>query len=202
MQNSTIDSLLEKLHSVQKEIEHEIDTLLQAKREKFQYRIEKGKVRFDRSVRQLQKKYKTGSWSYISHAHISHILSAPVIYSLIFPFLFLDLAVNIYQQICFRLYGIPLVKRKDYIVIDRHHLAYLNTIEKINCAYCGYGNGLIEFTREVAARTEQYWCPIKHHKRTPDPHRHNEKFIDYGDIDNYNLKIDQLREEIKKNENQ
>ena len=201
MPNSTIDSLLEKLHTVQKEVEHEIDMLLQAKREKFQYRIEKGKVIFDRSVRQLQKKYKTGSWYYLTHADIKHVISAPVVYSLIVPFLMLDIAVNIYQQICFRLYGIPLVKRKDYIVIDRPQLAYLNTIEKINCAYCGYGNGLMEFTREIAARTEQYWCPIKHHRRTPDPHRHNEKFMDYGDANEYSKRIDELREAIKKTEN-
>jgi hypothetical protein len=198
MSNSTIDNLLEKLHAVQSEVEHEIDMLLQAKREQFQYRVEKGKVRFERRVKQLQKKYKTGIWSYLTHSHVSHILSAPVIYSLIVPFMLLDLSVNMYQQICFRLYGIPLVKRKNYIVIDRHNLAYLNTIEKINCIYCGYGNGLIGFTREVAARTEQYWCPIKHHRRTLDPHRHSEHFIDYGDADRYNVRMEELREEIKK----
>ena len=55
MNNSTIDNLLEKLHAVQTEVEHEIDVLLKAKREEFQYRIDKGKVRFDRSVKQLQK---------------------------------------------------------------------------------------------------------------------------------------------------
>ena len=29
------------------------------------------------------------------------------------------------------------VRRSRYFVIDRHHLAYLNGIEKLNCVYCG-----------------------------------------------------------------
>ena len=51
--------------------------------------------------------------------------------------------------------------RSDFIAIDRHQLAYLNVIEKVNCAYCGYANGVAAYFREVAARTEEYWCPIK-----------------------------------------
>jgi hypothetical protein len=35
-------------------------------------------------------------------------------------------------------------------------------IEKINCAYCSYANGAIASVREMASRTEIYWCPIKH----------------------------------------
>ena len=55
-----------------------------------------------------------------------------------------------YQAICFPVYKIPKVRRRDYLVFDRHHLAYLNIIEKINCAYCSYANGAIAFMREVA----------------------------------------------------
>jgi hypothetical protein len=43
------------------------------------------------------------------------------------------------------------------MIFDRTHLAYLNLVEKINCAYCSYGNGLAAYLREIAARTEQYW---------------------------------------------
>ena len=28
------------------------------------------------------------------------------------------------------------------------------------CARRGYANGLMAYVREVAVRTEQYWCPI------------------------------------------
>ena len=97
------------------------------------------------------------------------VLTAPVIYSLIVPIVLVDLWVMAYQAICFPIYKIPKVRRRDYLVFDRHHLAYLNTIEKINCAYCSYCNGAIAFVREVASRTEVYWCPIKHARRDARP---------------------------------
>ncbi len=109
----------------------------------------------------------------------------------------LDLFVSTYQSICFRVYGIALVKLSDYIVIDLHHLAYLNLIEKIHCVYCGYINGLIEFVREISARTELYWCPIKHARRSADPHQLNQKFTDFGDAKAYYDNLDGLRNELK-----
>jgi hypothetical protein len=54
-------------------------------------------------------------------------------------------------------------------VFDRYHLAYLNVLEKLNCAYA---NGLIAYVREIAGRTEQYWCPIKHARRVIGAHSH------------------------------
>jgi hypothetical protein len=75
----------------------------------------------------------------------------------------------------------PRVRRGDFVVIDRHRLGYLNTLEKINCAYCGYANGVIAYGREVASRTESYWCPIKHAQRWPGPHPRYAEFMDYGD---------------------
>lgn len=34
-------------------------------------------------------------------------------------------------------------------------------MEKVNCVYCSYFNGLMSYLREIAGRTEQYWCPIR-----------------------------------------
>jgi hypothetical protein len=113
------------------------------------------------------------------------VLTAPVIYSLIVPLLLLDLVVMVYQAICFPVYGIGKVRRRDYFIFDRHHLAYLNALEKLNCAYCSYANGLIAFLREIAARTEQHWCPIKHARRAIGAHEHYREFVDYGDADGY-----------------
>ena len=197
MPDSTIDNILESLHKLQAELETEIDRLLQEKRKQFQYSLNKGKVQFDQGMHRLQRKYRVGSLKYLAEAKIGHILSAPVIYSLFFPMVLLDLMVTLYQQICFRIYGIPRVKRSDYIVLDRQHLAYLNMIEKINCSYCGYANGLMEYSREIAARTEQYWCPIKHSRRTPEPHQWTENFVDYGDADEYQKRLDELRNKIR-----
>ncbi|MBT8448589.1 MAG: hypothetical protein KJO69_02810 [Gammaproteobacteria bacterium] len=201
MPDSTIDNILESLHSLQAELETEIDKLLQEKRKQFRYTLIRGKVRFDREVRKLQRRYKIGSLKYLASARVGHILIAPVIYSLFFPLILLDIMVTLYQHIGFRVYGIQRVKRSDYIVIDRQHLAYLNLIEKINCSYCGYANGLIEYTREVGARTEQYWCPIKHSRRTPEPHQLAGNFVDYGDADEYKNRLDELRQQLHQHDN-
>ena len=108
----------------------------------------------------------------------------------------MDLVVSLYHAVCFRVYKIPRVRREDYIVIDRHSLRYLNPIEKINCVYCGYFTGLITCVQEVAARTEQYWCPIKHARRVANIHSRYSKFIDYGDAQGYKKYLEQIRKEF------
>jgi len=109
------------------------------------------------------------------------------------PALFMDLSVTVFQQTCFRIYGIPRVKRRRYIVIDRHSLAYLNIIEKFNCMYCGYFNGLVAYVQEVAARTEQFWCPIKHARRLAAMHSRYGKFLEYGDAEGYRRHLEEVR---------
>lgn len=108
-------------------------------------------------------------------------LTAPVIYALAVPLALLDLMVTLYQKVCFPLYGLPQVDRSEHLVIDRHKLSYLDGIEKLNCLYCGYGNGVIAYAREIAARTEEHWCPIKHKKRVKAPHGRYAGFAEYDD---------------------
>ncbi len=189
----TLEELLSRIKAAQQEFEQEFDRLLEEKRKEFQYQIRRGRVIFERQVRRLQKQQRTGIWTYIRQAPPAIIISAPVIYGMIIPLALLDLTITLYQHICFRIYKIPLVKRRDYLTVDRHYLPYLNLIEKINCMYCGYGNGLIEYAREVIGRTEKYWCPIKHARRTPDPHRHVEKFFDYGDARAWKHDLNKIR---------
>ncbi len=198
MPRSEYEEILSQIHSLQKQLNQEFDHLLAEKRTKFQYNLKKGKVIFDKHMQDFQHNHRTGVWHYLKQARVAHILTAPIIYSVVFPLILLDLAVFIYQQTCFRVYGIPIVKRADYIIIDRHNLAYLNGIEKFNCMYCGYGNGLIELIREVFARTEQYWCPIKHARRSVSLHQHAENFVDYGDAQAYRNKLETLREQLRK----
>jgi hypothetical protein len=124
------------------------------------------------------------------NAGILHIITAPVIYSLIVPFALLDLFVTVYQSICFPVYQIEKVKRGDYLIFDRYHLAYLNTIEKINCAYCSYCNGLLAYVREIGSRTEQYWCPIKHARRVIAAHERYNLYADYGDAGAFRSRFD------------
>jgi len=121
--------------------------------------------------------------------HFRHLVSIPFISILIVPLVFLDVMTEIYHRICFPLYRIPCVKRREHIKIDRHKLKYLNWFEKVGCAYCGYGNGLLHYISEIAARTEKYWCGIKHAK-DPNfrPPEHHKDFLEYGDkegLDNF-----------------
>ncbi len=165
---SQLDVLTEKLRSVQAEIEAE----LAKRREELRFHLENRRIVFEKEVLRIHREIKTQASRYLIDANPLMILTAPVIYSLIVPVALLDLSVMAYQAICFPVYKIPKVRRRDYLVFDRHHLAYLNIIEKINCAYCSYANGAIAFAREVASRTEVYWCPIKHARRVLGPHPH------------------------------
>jgi hypothetical protein len=124
----------------------------------------------------------------------------PVIWALIIPVVLMDLFMLVYQAICFPIYGIPKVQRSDHIRLDRRHLAYLNWVEKLNCEYCSYANGLFGLATEVAARTEQYWCPIKHALRMKSSHSRYHYFFDYGDAERYRQQIETVRrsfEDIK-----
>ena len=111
----------------------------------------------------------------------------PFISILIAPLVILDIFMEIYHSICFPLYKIPYVIRRDYIKIDRHKLKYLRWYEKIGCAYCGYGNGLLLYSSEIAGLTEKYWCGIKH---AEDPNfksqKHQKDFFEYGDEEELN----------------
>ncbi len=196
MTTTSIDDILQQLKHLQEELEDEIDKLLEEKRLQFRYTLNKGKVRFEASIKKLQRYHKVGIFNYLRNARLGHLVSAPIIYCLIIPFLMLDIMITIYQTVCFRVYEIPRVQRKDYFLIDRQQLGYLNIIEKMNCIYCGYCNAVIEYVREIAAKTEQYWCPIKHASRTPDPHRYVERFVDFGDADAYKSRLKELQEQI------
>lgn len=130
----------------------------------------------------------------------SVIITAPIIYSLIIPLFLLDIFMSIYQAICFPIYKIPKVRRSDYLVFDRLSLDYLNGIQKFNCAYCSYGNGVIAFGREIAARSEQYWCPIKHGRKIKGVHKRYPVFTDFGDGEQYREALKDIREMINKEE--
>lgn len=190
------EEIIENIQSLHGQLEQEFDRLFAEKQRQFHYNLKKGKVIFEEGIHELQLQYRTGIWKYLRHAKIKHIVVAPVIYSVLLPLLLLDITITLYQHICFRVFGIARVCRADYIVIDRQHLSYLNIIEKVNCMYCGYGNGLMEYAREIIARTEQYWCPIKHARRSLSHHHRVAGFADYGNAEDYKKKLQQLRDEL------
>jgi hypothetical protein len=188
-----LDLLMEKM----KALEAEIETELARRREELRFRFENRKIVFEHDIEALQRAIKVRASKYLLNANPLIVLTAPVIYSLIVPFVLIDLMVMAYQAICFPAYGIPKVRRRDYLVFDRHHLAYLNIIEKVNCAYCSYCNGVAAFVREVTARTEIYWCPIKHARRMLGPHPHYVGFADFGDADGFRSRMAALKDGVK-----
>lgn len=116
---------------------------------------------------------------------------------MIVPLVFIDITMTIYQHICFRLYNVARVNRSHYVVIDRHVLSYLNAIEKFNCLYCSYGNGVLAYAREIIARTEQYWCPIKHARKVVGTHSRYNQFLGFGESENYQEQVLKFRDALK-----
>ena len=193
---SQLDLLTEKLRAVEAEIEVEMTK----RREALRFHIENRRIVFEKELLDLQRQIKTRLSRYLLDAHPLIILVSPVIYAMIVPIELIDLSGMLYQAICFPVYGIPKVRRRDYLVFDRHHLAYLNALEKLNCAYCSYGNGVMAFMREVVARTEIYWCPIKHARRVIGTHARYALFDDYGNGEGYQQRLEELRKGLAKAE--
>ena len=189
-----IAALNEKIQVLESELEAE----LAKRRADLRVGLEKGRAFFEEEILRRHRELRTGLARYLLNARPLIVLTAPVIYMLIVPLVLLDLAVTIYQAVCFPGYGIPKVRRRDYLVFDRRHLAYLNALEKLNCAYCSYANGLIAYVREIAGRTEQYWCPIKHARRVIGAHGHYASFEDYGDAEGYRKWLEQFRDPGKR----
>jgi len=194
--NSKASAIVDRI----RELEAELEIQIAEERRLIGERLGKGRSEFDRDMEKMNRSLRIGVLSYISEAQLSVILTAPVIYALLLPFAFLDLSVSIYQSICFRAYGIERVRRRDYIVYDRGKLSYLNAIEKINCTYCSYANGVIAYVREVSARTEQYWCPIKHALKVRGQHKRQRLFEEYGDGADYQQRLTKHRNALKTDE--
>lgn len=179
-------------------LEEELEVQLALARADLHVRIEGGKVEFERAVRRRHEAMRIGLARYVLGAQPLILLTAPVIYALIVPLVLLDAFVSIYQLVCFPVYGIARVRRREHLIFDRRYLAYLNALEKINCAYCSYANGLIGYVREIAARTEQYWCPIKHARRLAAAHPRYAGFVDFGDAAAYRDDLERLRADLRK----
>ena len=154
----------------------------------------KGKrVEFEQSVRHAHRRLKTGFLRWLVTYRPQNLVTGPIIYTMIVPMLVLDLFVSFYQASCFPIYGIAKVHRSNYIVFDRQQLEYLNAIEKFHCTYCAYGSGLISYVAEIVARTEEYFCPIKHARKMLGTHTRYARFLDYGDPVDYEARLEKFR---------
>jgi hypothetical protein len=180
-----------------RDLERQLEVMLAKRRVELNYEMHDGVVHFEHVVIAKHRLLKARLLNYIFDARPAMILTAPAIYALIIPVVLLDLFVAVYQTVCFPVYGIPRVRRAEYMAFDREQLGYLNALEKLNCAYCAYANGVFAYVREVGSRTEQYWCPIKHARRVLGVHARYGSFVDFGDGDAYRHELEQLRAEAR-----
>ncbi len=184
-----LQPLLEEIQALEKLVLEKIHQTT----DELTYEIKDGKAVFELEVRRRHKALVKRIWRYFRESSLLTVVTAPVIYAILIPTLLLDLFVSVYQRICFPVYQIPHVLRSDFVVMDRHRLGYLNYIERINCIYCSYVNGVIAFVREVASRTEQYWCPIKHARHVKGCHARQCMFCEYGDAEGFRSEFEELR---------
>jgi hypothetical protein len=157
------------------------------------FEIKGKRVEFEHTIKQAHRRLRTGIFRWLVTNRPQNLITGPVIYSMIVPLLMLDLFVTLYQALCFPVYRIARVRRANYIVLDRQHLEYLNFIEKFHCTYCGYASGLVAYVYEIVARTEEYFCPIKHARRILGTHSRYPRFLDYGEAADYEARLEEFR---------
>ncbi len=162
------------------------------------YEIQNGYVQFEKEVLDKQKENMKNLLTWFRDIPLLHLLASPLVYGMIIPAILFDIILFIYQQVVFRIFKFKFIKRSDYILFDRQYLGYLNSIEKLNCLYCSYFNGLMQYAAAIAGRTELYFCPIKHAKKVAYQHDFYDAFFSYGDEDKYQKKLEALRKRFEK----
>lgn len=187
--NDRIRRILDQINALENEIQSE----LIERRSKFFYQIHGKRIEFERSIKETHRSIRVGVFRWFISVRPQNYLTAPIIYGMVVPLFVFDVCIMLYQLTCFPIYGIPKVRRSDYISFDHRHLAYLNIIEKFNCLYCSYGNGIMGYASEVLARTEQYFCPIKHAQKILGKHARYQYFLDYGEAVDLHRKLEEIR---------
>jgi hypothetical protein len=187
--NDRLDALLGQIHDLERELARET----QKKESEFCYEIHARKVRFTNAAKARHRQLRQGFHKYILHSRFLVLVTSPIIWLCAVPIALTDLVGTLYQAICFPIYGIPKVRRSEYLSFDRHRLTYLNFFEKVNCDYCAYVNGVLGYFTEIAARTEQHWCPIKHAGCVKCAHSRYKYFLEYGDAEKYRKNVEEVR---------
>jgi hypothetical protein len=191
--NEQIRQLVDQIRA----LEDDLRTALHEQETRLHFRIVGKRIEFQKAIAERHREFRQGVLPWLARTELRNLVSAPFIYGMIVPFALFDMAISLYQLICFPLYRIGRVRRGDYIVLDRHNLGYLNVLERLNCTYCAYANGLIAYSTEIAARTEQYWCPIKHARKVLGTHERYREFADFGDAEHYEEQTLRLRQELR-----
>ncbi len=177
-------------------LEDELRATLHEQEGRLRYQIEGKRIEFEHAIKDAHLKLKRGVFRWFISIPPQNFLTAPIIYGMVVPLALTDLCVSFYQLSCFPVYGIPKVRRSEYIVFDHQHLAYLNIFEKLHCLYCSYASGVLAYAREITARTEQYFCPIKHARKMLSTHRRYAAFLDYGEAEDFHDRLNEFRAQL------
>lgn len=196
--NERIQQLLDQITA----LEDDLRVALNEQQSSIFFQIKGKRIEFEQSIKQRHLKFKQNFFLWLVTNRPQNLITGPIIYSMIVPLVITDIFISFYQMTCFPIYGIKKVRRADYIIFDRQHLNYLNFIQKFHCTYCAYGAGMISYISEIVARTEQYFCPIKHARKVLGTHARYARFLDFGEAENYEAKLEANRialinEEIK-----
>lgn len=189
----TMSERIQKLLDQMNVLEDELKTALCEQQSSVFFQIKDKRIEFEKNMKETHQKLKRNFFRWLVTDRPQNLITGPIIYAMIIPLLVTDLFVSFYQFTCFPIYGIKKVKREDYIIFDRQHLSYLNFIEKFHCTYCAYGTGMVAYVSEIIARTEQYFCPIKHARKVIGTHARYTRFLDFGEADNYEAKLEEYR---------
>lgn len=190
--NNRVQQLLEQITV----LEDELRTALSEQPSNIYFQIKGKRVEFEQSVREAHRRMKTNFFRWLISYRPQNLLTGPVIYAMIVPLVITDIFISFYQLTCFPIYGIKKVRRGDYIIFDRQQLGYLNFIEKFHCTYCAYGSGMIAYISEIVARTEQYFCPIKHARKVLGTHARYARFLEFGEAEDYEAKLEEFRQQL------
>lgn len=194
-------TIVEKILEKKKEIELQYREKMTELERQYQGKKRELELQYHDKIKEFGEQYHEKMKELDSRYHrhfkrIRNFVTWPFICGMIVPLLIFDFFLEIYHHICFPLYGLPLVVRKNYMRIkDRAELPYLSGFDKIFCAYCGYANGLIHYAFVIAGETEKYWCAIKHKKyENFIPAPHHKDFMEYGDEAGYKKYMEEQAE--------
>lgn len=192
--NDKIREIIDEIDEMKLKLSEEIDK----QESHITYEIKNGYVTFEKEVLAKQRENMKNLLSWFREVPLLHLLSSPIIYAMVIPAILFDIILFLFQQVIFRIYKFDFIKRSDYIIFDHQYLGYLNPIEKLNCLYCSYFNGLMQYASAIAGRTELFFCPIKHAKKVVSQHHYYDEFLSYGDEEDYQKKLQELRENTTK----
>ena len=188
-----INEMIEEIETMKEKLGEEI-----SRQEAYvNYEIRNGYIKFEKEMFDSQKQNMMHLWDWFREIPLLQLLSAPVVYMMIVPAMALDIMLFIYHHVVSRVFKIEFRKRSEYVIFDRQYLGYLNVVEKINCLYCAYFNGLMQYASSIAARTEFYFCPIKHAKKIAYNHEFYHTFLPYGEGDDYQKSLKELRKDTE-----